>query len=120
RARAVDVAVSRVGHVDGEDPLALRRRRNRPKRRPLPRLPDTLVVAEEDLLVFDDRSADDPAELVAIEGGLAGRGLEEPGRVHRRIAEELPGGSVQSIGAAAVVDVDRRARGAPVLGAQVV
>ena len=86
----------------------------------LARLPQALVVAEEERLVLDDRAADDAAELVAVELRLAGRRLEESGRVHARVAQELPAAAVERVGAAAVVDVDRRAGRAAVLGAHVV
>ena len=66
------------------------------------------------------RAAEHAAELVPVERRLAGRRLEEAGRVHRRVAQELPGAAVERVGAAAVVDVDRRARRAPVFGAHVV
>ena len=73
-------------------------------------LAEALVVGEEERPVAHDRAADHAAELIALERRLlAGRRLEEAGRVQRRVADELPGAAAEPVGAAGVGDVDRRA-----------
>ena len=90
RAGRIDDAGARIAHVDRQDALPLRRRRDGGKTRRPARLAQALVVGEEERLVLHDRSAEHAAELVPIELGFAGRRLEEAGRIHARVAKELP------------------------------
>src|SRR5262249_4830963 len=110
----------RIANRDGEDAGPLRCRGDRRRRKLLPGLAEAFEVAEEECPVFDNRTAEDAAVLVAIEGRLltAGR-RKESGRVQTRIAIELPDAALERVAAALVSDVDRRTGGAAVLGALV-
>ena len=96
RARRIHGAGPRIADVHGHDSLPLqRRRRYVGEPGDLARLPEALVVAEEERPVLDDRAADDAAELVAVERRLvrAAGGLKNPVAfidVSRRNSQALP------------------------------
>ena len=71
-------------------------------------LAEAFVVGEEERLVLDDRPAEHAAELIALQRRLLPvGGLEEAGGVQRGVADELPAGAAELVGAARVGDVDR-------------
>ena len=79
------------------------------------------VVAEDEHLVFDERSAHGGAELILDQRGLLiVDGLEEAGGVERGVAQVLPDGGVEFVGAAADGGVDDSAAGAAEFGREVV
>ena len=96
------------------------RRRDSGKAGGLPRLPQALVITEEERAVPDDGAANDAAELIAVQRWLAGGRYEEAGGVQGRRPEELPPAPVQLVRAAPVIDVDRRPGRAAVFRAHVV
>ncbi len=75
-----------------------------------------LIAAEEEQLVFANRSTDNPAVLVALERVLLGG--EVVLRIHIAVAEELEQGSVERVAAGPGNNVHHRARVNPVLRRQ--
>ena len=119
-AVGVDLAGVRVLDRDGEDSVALVRRRHRQVRQGRGLAPQGFEIGKEERLVLDHRSAEHAAELVLLEDRLAVGRLEIPHRIQVRIAQELPCRAVKLIGAALQRHVDNGAAGAPVFGAEVV
>ena len=78
----------------------------------------SLVGAEEEEPVLDDRAADAAAKLVALE--MVRHRREKVARVHRAVAQELEHRAVQLVRAGLGHDVDHGARRPAVLGAVVV
>ena len=121
RPGRVRLAGQRMHHRDAEDALPLRQRRDCREHQRALGLPEPLIVGEEERPIAIDGTAGDEAELIAAQRrlGAAGR-LEEAGRVHRRVAEELPCAAAKLIGPRSVRGVDDGTAAAAVLGAVVV
>ena len=68
---------------------------------------NTLVIAEDEKLVFEDGAAGRGAELMQVDGGHGSRrGIEPVARVDGVVAVEVVGGTVKGIGAGLDADVD--------------
>ncbi len=120
-AVGVDLSGQRVLDRPAEDPLALLERRDAGEHQRLRDLPEAFVVGEEERAVPDDRPAEHETELVPDQLRLHAVGrLEEPDRVERVVAVELPERAAERVGAAAHRRVDDGAAGAAELGAEVV
>ena len=115
----VDCAGEGVDDGDGEDSLTVIEAGHGVEVDEALGLADTFVIDEEEEFVFDERAAEGCAELVAVEGGFAGGGLEVAGGVEVGIAEEFEDGAVELIGAGAHDGVDDAAADAAVFGAEV-
>ena len=82
-------------------------------------LAKALVGREEERAAAKDRTAERPAELVALERvRVRRRELEEIARVERVVAEELVGLAAEPVGPRTRHQVDDRARHVTVLGAE--